>query len=87
METEGFLARLSVFKGGLLQLNSLLSALALTFACGLDNLKGHWVLFLCFRSEKIKNIMREGGKKHLKKKTLNLFLEMLKKQTKKKTFD
>ena len=70
METKGFLARLSIFKGGLLQLNSLLSALALTFACGLDNLKGHWVLFLCFRSEKIQNLMREGGKKTFKKNNI-----------------
>ena len=31
---------------------------------------------MCFRSEKIQNLMREGGeKKHLRKKTLNLFLE------------
>ena len=30
---------------------------------------GHWFLFLYFRSEKIQNLMREGGKKkHLGKR-------------------
>ena len=39
---------------------------------------GHSVLFLCFRLEKIQNLMREGGKKTFKKKkTSNLFLEKL----------
>ena len=33
--------------------------------------KGHWFLFICFRSEKIQNLMREGGKKkHLRKKNI-----------------
>ena len=31
---------------------------------GLSGL-GHWFLFLCFRSEKIQNLKREGGKKNI----------------------
>ena len=39
--------------------------------------------FFCFRSEKIQNLMREGGKKNIKeKKTFSIFLEKLMKATK-----
>ena len=33
-------------------------------------LLGHYVFFLCFRSEKILNLMREGEKKTFKKKNI-----------------
>ena len=50
---------------------------------------GHWFLFICFRSEKIQNLMREGGKKNILhifgksyagdqiNKTVDTFLEKL----------
>ena len=46
-------------------------------------------MFNCFyfRSVKIQNLMREDGKKTLKKKKLSLFFEKLMRATKKKTLD
>ena len=39
-----------------------------------ENMLGHCVLFLCFISEKIQNLMREGGKnKHFRKKNSTYF--------------
>ena len=50
---------------------------------------GHWFLFLCFRSGKIQNLMREGGKKkHLGKKTIQTFIGKVNKGNQiKKTLD
>ena len=49
---------------------------------------GHCVLFLCFRSEKIHILMREGGEKTFKKKNIGpIFKKVNQGAQIKKTFD
>ena len=51
---------------GLVVVQELIKFILLEFVSHL----GHWFLFLCFRSEKIQNLMREGAKKTYRKKNI-----------------
>ena len=68
-------------------INAMLDLHGYTYTC--TYILGHCFLFLCFRSGKNENLMREGGKKkHLRKKTIeHIFGQVNEGAQIKKTFD